>query len=74
MKICKQILSTVLVLAMMLSFVSVMAVSAETTAAVSFDIYEETVDEAAGVNTLVFKATVPAGRYTTCGLLFSFDN
>ena len=74
MKICKQILSVVLTLALTLSLFGALTVSADTTAAVVFDIYEEVADEDAGINTLVFKASVPAGKYGSCGLLFSFDN
>ena len=74
MKISKKILSVVLALALTLSLFGTIMVSADTTAVVTFDIYEEVVDEEAGVNTLVFKANLPAGKYGSCGLLFSFDN
>ena len=68
MKICKQILSVVLALALTLSLFGALTVSADTTAAVVFDIYEEVVDENAGINTLVFKASVHFGEFEfTCG-------
>ncbi|MBR3942608.1 MAG: hypothetical protein IKJ55_04555, partial [Clostridia bacterium] len=73
MKICKQLLSVLLVMALTLGIFGTFAVSAEGTPSVSLDVNEVVVDEEAGVYKLVFKMTATDVSVLGASIVFSYD-
>ena len=73
MKICKQMMSVLLALAMTLSLVGAVTVGAESATNV-INVTEQVVDADAGVSKLVISAVMPAGSYAGAEVIFSYDS